>query len=157
MFDFQLIGHIGQDATTRLTAGTNQVAINFSVAYSEKWKDAAGMAHERTTWVNCTLWRDAAKQAIVPYLKKGQLVYLKGKPEARGYTGRDGVVKGDLRMNVEQIELLGAAKPAHGTSPQGQAPQPSATAQPMPEAQPAHDHWVNNAPTPQADPDDLPF
>jgi len=171
MFKFEMIGHLGQDAQARHTAGTNQVAINFSVAYSERWKDSQGMVQERTTWVNCTLWRDQAKLAIVPYLKKGQLVYIEGRPEARGYTSRDGQVRGDLRMHVSNVELLGSTpqRPSDGGTPQQPQssnslpsfqnappppppPQPAAPAATMPEGGFAADF----AP-PTGLPDDLPF
>lgn len=105
-----VIGHIGQDAIVRDVAGSSLKAIGFSVAHSEKYKDAQGIQHERTTWVNCTLWRQHDKLAIVQYLVKGQKVFVTGQPSAAGYIPKNGgQPAGDLRLKVDSIELLGAA------------------------------------------------
>jgi len=109
MIRMDVIGHIGQDAIVRDGSG-NQRAIGFSVAHTEKYKDAQGVQHEKTTWVSCTLWRQADKMAIVPYLTKGAKVFVSGQPSAAGYVSQqDGQPKGDLRLRVDTVELIGAS------------------------------------------------
>jgi len=106
MIKLQVIGHLGKDCTTNVVNGKN--VINFSVAHSERYKDASRNQKEKTTWVECAYWTD--RTAIAPYLKKGQLVYAEGSPEVRGYTKNDGTQGTSLTMRVLSVQLLGGAK-----------------------------------------------
>jgi single-strand DNA-binding protein len=106
MIKLQVIGHLGKDCTTNVVNGKN--VINFSVAHSERYKDASGNQKEKTTWVECAYWTD--RTAIAPYLKKGQLVYAEGSPEVRGYTKNDGTQGTSLTMRVLSVQLLGGAR-----------------------------------------------
>lgn len=106
MIKLQVIGHLGKDCTTNVVNGKN--VINFSVAHSERYKDASGNQKEKTTWVECAYWTD--RTTIAPYLKKGQLVYAEGSPEVRGYTKNDGTQGTSLTMRVLSVQLLGGAK-----------------------------------------------
>ncbi|MBM3443872.1 MAG: single-stranded DNA-binding protein [Bacteroidetes bacterium] len=106
MIKLQVIGHLGKDCTTNVVNGKN--VINFSVAHSERYKDASGTQKEKTTWVDCAYWTD--RTAIAPYLKKGQLVYVEGAPEARAYAKNDGTPGSSLTVRVNSIQLLGGAK-----------------------------------------------
>ena len=72
MIKTQVIGHLGKDAV--VTSVLGKTVINFSVAHTEKFKDASGAVKEKTTWVDCSNWTD--KTAIAPYLKKGTQVYV---------------------------------------------------------------------------------
>jgi len=106
MIKLQVIGHLGKDCTTNVVNGKN--VINFSVAHSERYKDASGVQKEKTTWVDCAYWTDST--AIVPYLKKGQLVFVEGNPEARAYQKADGTAASALSMRIASVQLLGGAK-----------------------------------------------
>lgn len=106
MIKLQVIGHLGKDCTTNVVNGKN--VINFSVAHSERYKDATGVQKEKTTWVECAYWTD--RTAIAPYLKKGQLVYVEGNPESRAYQKADGTSASSLSMRVSSVQLLGGAK-----------------------------------------------
>lgn len=106
MIKLQVIGHLGKDCTTNVVNGKN--VINFSVAHSERYKDASGTQKEKTTWVECAYWTD--RTAIAPYLKKGQLVYVEGNPEARAYQKADGTAASSLTVRVGSVQLLGGAK-----------------------------------------------
>lgn len=106
MIKLQVIGHLGKDCTTNVVNGKN--VINFSVAHSERYKDASGSQKEKTTWVECAYWTD--RTAIAPYLKKGQLVYVEGNPEARAYQKADGTAASSLTVRVGSVQLLGGAK-----------------------------------------------
>jgi len=138
MIKLQIIGSLGKDCVTKEVNGKN--VINFSVAHSEKWKDAQGELKEKTTWVEAAYWTD--KTGLVPYLTKGKLVYIEGTPEADAYLDKEGKAKGTLRLRVATVQLLsGGEKAALGPT----------TSQPV----------ANNAMSaPVADPppiDDLPF
>jgi single-strand DNA-binding protein len=103
MIKLQVIGNLGKDCIVKEINGKN--VINFSVAHSERYKDAQGNQKERTTWVECAYWTD--RTAVAQYLTKGKTVYAEGTPEADAYTNKDGNVSGTLRMRVQNIQLLG--------------------------------------------------
>ena len=106
MIKLQVIGHLGKDCTTNVVNGKN--VINFSVAHSERYKDATGTQKGKTTWVECAYWTE--RTAIAPYLKKGQLVYVEGNPEARAYQKADGTAASSLSMRISSVQLLGGAR-----------------------------------------------
>lgn len=104
MIKLQVIGNLGKDCIVKEVNGKN--VINFSVAHTERYKDAQGNQKERTTWVECAYWTD--RTAISPYLMKGQMVYAEGSPEADGYMNKDNQAAATLRMRVSNIQLLGS-------------------------------------------------
>lgn len=106
MIRTQVIGNLGKDCTTNQVNGKN--VINFSVAHTERYKDAQGVQKERTIWVECGYWTE--KTGIAPYLRKGQQVYVDGIPDLRTYTRNDGSAGASLSLNVRSIQLLGAAQ-----------------------------------------------
>ncbi len=103
MIKLQIIGNLGKDCIVKEVNGKN--VINFSVAHTERFKDSTGNQKERTTWVECAFWTD--RTAVAPYLKKGQLVYAEGSPEADGYMNKDNQASATLRMRVRDVQLLG--------------------------------------------------
>ena len=105
MIKLQVIGHLGKDCTTNVVNGKN--VINFSVAHTEKFKDATGNQKEKTIWVECAYWTD--RTAIAPYLKKGQQVFAEGSAEVRTYAKNDGTAGASLTMRVQSVQLLGSA------------------------------------------------
>ena len=104
MIKLQIIGNLGTDCTTNEVNG--RTVINFPVAHSEKYKDSQGNLVEKTTWVKCAYWTD--RTAIAQYLKKGQLVYAEGNPEAEGYLNKENQNAASLKMTVFRIQLLGS-------------------------------------------------
>lgn len=110
-----LIGHLGQDATTRQV--NENVAISFSVASTKKYTDKNGEQKQETTWTNCTVWRKADQTKIAQYLKKGTQVYVEGEPSARSWTNSNNEAQASLDCKVEKIELLGSAQQTTTASP----------------------------------------
>ncbi|MEO6219732.1 MAG: single-stranded DNA-binding protein [Ginsengibacter sp.] len=113
MIKLQIIGNLGKDCIVKDVNGKN--VINFSVAHTEKFKDATGAQRERTTWVECAYWTD--RTAIAPYLKKGQLVFAEGSPEADGYMNKENQAAATLRMRVRDIQLLGGKSDGSQSNP----------------------------------------
>ena len=105
MIKLQIIGNLGKDCIVKEVNG--KTVINFSVAHTEKFKDAQGNQKERTTWVECAYWTD--RTAIAPYLKKGQLVYAEGNPDMRSYTKNDGTTGNSLTLRILSVQLLGGS------------------------------------------------
>jgi single-strand DNA-binding protein len=112
MIKLQIIGNLGKDCIVKEINGKH--VINFSVAHTERYKDAQGNQKERTTWVECAYWTD--RTAIAPYLVKGTSVYAEGSPEADAYTNKEGQAAATLRMRVQNIQLLGGNKDNQGSN-----------------------------------------
>ena len=103
MIKLQIVGNLGKDCIVKEVNGKN--VINFSVAHTEKFKDAQGNPKERTTWVECAYWTD--RTAVAQYLKRGKMVYAEGSPEADAYTNKENQPAATLRMRVQNLQLLG--------------------------------------------------
>jgi single-strand DNA-binding protein len=143
MIKLQIIGNLGKDCIVKEINGKH--VINFSVAHTERFKDAQGNQKERTTWVECAYWTD--RTAIAPYLTKGTTVYAEGTPEADGYTNKEGQAAATLRMRVQNIQLLGGNKENVGAN-SGNVTNTGIGAAPVVKTEPAN----TSAPV-----DDLPF
>jgi len=104
MIKLQVIGNLGRDCVVNNV--NNKSVINFSVAHTEKFRDAQGNQKDRTIWVECAYWTD--RTAIAPYLKKGTQVYAEGQPDIRSYTTQDGRSGTSLTLRVTNVQLLGA-------------------------------------------------
>ena len=102
MIKLQIIGNLGKDCIVKEVNGKN--VINFSVAHSERYKDAQGNQKERTTWVECAYWTD--RTTVAQYLTKGRTVYAEGTPEADAYSNKEGQPAATLRMRVQNVQLL---------------------------------------------------
>lgn len=103
MIKLQVIGNLGKDCVVNNVNGKN--VINFSVAHTEKFKNAQGQQQDKTIWVECAYWTD--KTAIAPYLKKGTQVYAEGSPEIRNYTTKEGGHGSSLSLRITSVQLLG--------------------------------------------------
>ena len=143
MIKLQIIGNLGKDCIVKEVNGKN--VINFSVAHTERFKDAQGNQKERTTWVECAYWTD--RTGISPYLTKGRTVYAEGSPEADAYTNKEGQAAATLRMRVQTVQLLGGNVEGQGANP-GNVTNTGMSSSPVVKTQPA----VAAAPE-----DDLPF
>jgi single-strand DNA-binding protein len=140
MIKMQVIGHLGKDCTTNLVNGRS--VMNFTIAHTEKFKDAQGALKEKTTWVDCAYWSD--RTAIAPYLKKGTQVFVEGTPDMRVFTRNDGTNGGTLTLTVRQVQLLGSRGDANSggyTPSQGgsYADQPAGSSVPTEAPEPVDD------------------
>ncbi len=113
MIKLQVIGNLGKDAVLNNVNGKS--VINFTVAHTERFKDAQGIQKDKTTWVDCAYWTD--RTGIAPYLKKGTSVYVEGTPDVRTYTTADGRNGATLSLRTLSIQLLGG-RPNEGGSAQ---------------------------------------
>lgn len=144
MIKLQIIGNLGKDCIVKEVNGKN--VINFSVAHTERYKDAQGNQKERTTWVECAYWTD--RTAVSQYLTKGRTVYAEGTPEADAYTNKEGQAAATLRMRVQTVQLLGGNSGEGQGSNAGNVSNAGVSQRPVATSSPAN----NVAPV-----DDLPF
>jgi|SRR4051812_1490993 single-strand DNA-binding protein len=108
MLKFSAIGHLGQDAKSG--TGGSQPVVNFSVGCKTGFGD-----RKKDYWVDCALWGQRGEK-LLPYLVKGQQVYIEGEGGFRTYQDRSGKEQVVLTIHVDDLELLGGAKSANGAS-----------------------------------------
>ncbi|MCA9783594.1 MAG: single-stranded DNA-binding protein [Calditrichaeota bacterium] len=98
-----LIGRLGKDPEFRMTAGGTAVA-KFTLATSEKRKNANGELSEQTEWHRITCWGRQAEVAR-DYLNKGSLLYVEGRIHYDSYDNKEGqkVYTTDIVVNNFQM------------------------------------------------------
>ncbi len=143
MIKLQVIGYLGRDCVTNSVNGKS--VMNFSIAHSEKFKDAQGNLKEKTTWVDCAYWSDRTN--LAPYLKKGTQVYAEGFPEPKTYQKNDGTTGVSLSLRIMNLQLLGSGNKGEN----GNGDNTTTTNYAANRPEPAHNE-INEAST-----DDLPF
>ncbi len=97
------IGIIGRDAELSQSKNGNAYA-KFSIAVSKKIK-----GEYQTTWISCVMFGDRA-QAVAQYIQKGVKCYVEGEPSANAYTDKQGQVRGDLSLIVQDVQFLSERK-----------------------------------------------
>jgi single-strand DNA-binding protein len=153
-----VFGNVGNDAEIRATQ-TGMSVISFSVAHSEKWKDAQGQVQERTTWVRCSLWRKPDACGVAQCIKKGTKVLVEGQPSASAWLGNDGTAQAALELRVTNLELGGGTAGNGGSAAQS-SPQPYQAQQTQQASAPRPQQTYQQtyaSTTPLTDDDDLPF
>ena len=106
MLRIEIIGNIGGDAEVKNDNGRKYV--QFSVADSRKYKKEDGTEVEVTNWVSCFLRNPDS--AVVPFLKKGTRVFVRGNGELRLFSSaKDRMMKPGLSINVAEVELVGGS------------------------------------------------
>jgi len=118
MLKMTLIGNIGQDAKIRETNG--RTSINFSVAENQKYTNSEGVKVEKTTWVNCTIWRDPGQSVkVAEFLLAGTKVYAEGRPAVHFYENKEKQQSISLDLHVINIELIGKKITGSESEPSG--------------------------------------
>lgn len=119
MLRIELIGNLGSNAIIRDANGSR--FLSFNVAHSVKRGDV-----ETTTWVGCTM--SFVPERLLPYLVKGQCVYVTGAVALRTYKGRDGSIHAGIDCRVDSVQLVGGrpSAPAPQTAVSASAVAPSA-------------------------------
>jgi single-strand DNA-binding protein len=93
-----LLGNVGKDPEIRSTGGGTMVA-NFTLATSDRQKDAQGNWQERTEWHNLVAFTRLA-EIVRDYVKKGSKLYVEGKIQTRSWDDKE---SGQKRYRTEII------------------------------------------------------
>jgi len=104
LYEMQFIGRLGTDPEARYTPEGRLVA-NFRVAVNRRWKNAAGEVQEATEWVEVAAWGPLG-ELCHQYLTKGRRVWVRGRPEARAWIGKDGEAHAALRVTAREVQFL---------------------------------------------------
>lgn len=119
MIIIQAIGNLGRDAEVKSI--NDRQYLSFSVASTEKHNN-----EDQTTWLSILY---PYQEALMPYLKKGQQVFISGKLKAGIYQSQStfGI---DLSVFASTLQLCGAKR--EDTVPAGSASGSTPTPQPAP-------------------------
>src|SRR5271170_5269752 len=93
-----LLGNVGKDPEIRSTPSGTMVA-NFSLATTDRVKDATGNWTDRTEWHNLVAFQRTA-EIIRDYVKKGSKLYVEGKIQTRSWDDKE---SGQKRYRTEII------------------------------------------------------
>jgi single-strand DNA-binding protein len=97
-----LLGRIGRIDTKHLPSGIS--VTNLTMVTSKKYnKD--GVAHEKTTWHNVTLFAKLSEIAE-KYVKVGDLLYIQGEMDTQKYTGTDQVERTKSFIIAHELKLM---------------------------------------------------
>ena len=112
MLKAEIIGTIGADAEIKDFSGKKYVYL--SVACSEYTKDQQGNRTDTTTWVS-VLWYGEGG-GLLPYLKKGAKVFIRGNLKAKAYTDKQGAAQASININASEVQLCGFKSDGNSTT-----------------------------------------
>lgn len=100
-----LLGNVGKDPEIRATGGGAMVA-NFSLATTDRTKDASGNWTDRTEWHNLVAFQRTA-EIVRDYVKKGSKLFIEGKIQTRSWDDKtSGEKKYRTEIIVNELSLL---------------------------------------------------
>lgn len=105
MFKIEVIGNLGADAETRVSNGSTYVS--FRVAHTVKSVDMqSGEIIRDAVWVSCSKAGECTN--LMPFLRKGTKVFVRGNGQLKVYTGHDGKQHAGINLFVHELELCGS-------------------------------------------------
>lgn len=106
MFKVEIIGNLGANASVMESNGSKFVTMR--IAHTDVFKDDTGTKHEKTVWIDATM--NDADSKLLPYLKQGVKVFVRGNGSLRVYSSpKDKCMKAGLTISVREIELVGGS------------------------------------------------
>ena len=100
-----LLGNVGKDPEIRSTPSGTMVA-TFSIATSDRTKDAQGNWQDRTEWHNLVAFQRTA-EIIRDYVKKGSKLYVEGRIQTRSWDDKEtGAKRYRTEIIVNDLSLL---------------------------------------------------
>ena len=102
MLKVEIIGNIGNDAEIKEFGGKKYVS--FSVAHTEYQKDEQGNRTDLTAWCSVLLFGEGG---LLPYLKRGSKVFVRGNLKVKMYTDRNGNQQATINVSASEVQLCG--------------------------------------------------
>jgi single-strand DNA-binding protein len=99
-----LLGRLGKDPEMRSTQGGMTIA-SFSLATSDRQKDAQGNWQDHTEWHNLVAFQRTA-EIVRDYCKKGSQIFVEGKIQTRTWEDKEGQKKYRTEILVNDLSLL---------------------------------------------------
>lgn len=101
-----IVGYLGRDPELRYTTSGMQVC-SFSIATTDRRRDASGEMQDHTTWFSVSVWGKKAETAN-QYLTKGKQVFVDGRLRQEEYTDRDGNKRTRLQVDANDFQFVGS-------------------------------------------------
>ena len=141
-----LLGRLGKDPEMRSTAGGMTIA-SFTLATSDRAKDAQGNWADKTEWHNLVAFQRTA-EIVRDYCKKGSQVFVEGKIQTRSWEDKEsGQKKYRTEILVNDLSLLDSKGSGEGGG--GGYSKSSSTSSSAPAAHDYADQGITD--------DDIPF
>jgi single-strand DNA-binding protein len=106
-----LLGNVGKNPEVRDAPSGSTIA-NFSIATTDRYKDAAGNWQDKTEWHNLVAFKRTA-EIIRDYVKKGSKLYVEGKIQTRSWDDKEtGAKRYKTEILVNELCLLDSGKPS---------------------------------------------
>jgi single-strand DNA-binding protein len=100
-----LLGRLGKDPEMRATQGGMTIA-SFTLATSDRAKDAQGNWQDKTEWHNLVAFQRTA-EIVRDYCKKGSQIFVEGKIQTRSWDDKEsGQKKYRTEILVNELSLL---------------------------------------------------
>lgn len=144
---FSFTGAIVADAVVRY-APSGTAILSVRVANNVGFGDK-----QQTLWIQVSLFGKRAESGLVPYLKKGQQVFVSGELTTREYQANDGTTRTSLDLIANILDLVGKKNDASQTGQESYSAPASRAPNPAPAQQPSGSHDNFDAPYD----DDIPF
>lgn len=145
-----LLGNVGKDPEIRSTGGGTMVA-SFTLATSDRTKDAQGNWQDRTEWHNLKAFGRTA-EIVRDYVKKGHKLFVEGKISTSSWDDKEtGQKRYRTEILVNDLSLLSGRDDAGS----GTSSRQSGSSGNFDQRQPAHqDEYAQSA---EISDDDIPF
>jgi len=104
MNNVTLIARLGRDPELRYLP-SNKAVCAFSVADTNKWKDASGELHEETSWFDCEAWGRTG-EVIAEHFRKGQRIGLTGSLRQESWNDKDGNKRSRVKVVVSSFDFI---------------------------------------------------
>lgn len=117
--ELSILGNLGKDAEISYMPQSGDPVISFSICANEYSRSG-----EKQNWYNVSLFGSSEK--ILEHLKKGTGLFLKGRLNAKPWTGDDGTPRVNLNVYTNRVEFTGAKRSANQAPASGQVSDGSA-------------------------------
>lgn len=147
-----LLGNVGKDPEIRSTGGGTMVA-SFTLATSDRTKDAQGNWQDRTEWHNLKAFGRTA-EIVRDYVKKGHKLFVEGRISTSSWDDKEtGQKRYRTEIIVNDLSLLSGRDDAgSGSSPYSR--QSSSSGNMDQRTPPNQDDYAQSA---EISDDDIPF
>jgi single-strand DNA-binding protein len=108
-----LLGHVGKNPEVGTTPG-GTLAVNFSLATTDREKDGQGNWSDRTEWHNLVAYGRTA-EIVRDYVSKGTQLFIQGKIQTRSWDDKEsGQKRYRTEIFVHDLTLLGGGHRENG-------------------------------------------
>lgn len=151
----QLIGNLTRDPELRYTP-TGAAVCTIGLATNRAWTTEAGEKKEETEFHRVVAWNKLA-ELCSQLLVKGRKIYVEGRLRTNAWQTADGQPRTTTEVVIEDMIILDSRRP--GATPGAEAAESTTTiAQPEVKQQDEKEkEKVNEKPTEEVNPDDIPF